>query len=590
MRRSLLCLLALCFCVSFLSCTVTAAPADPRVATAQEQLRSSLGVDTPGAIVLIAQGGELTVSESYGYANIEQRTLVTLDTAFELGDLSSVFVTLGALALAEQGDLDLGASIADYLPAALYDRLALTYPVSVRQLLCGTAGFEGRTLENVFEKDSHRFASLEEALLAEVPRQVTPPDTVIVSSPFAITLAALVIEAVSGVSYTEYITQNVLTPLGMHDTVLEPTASTPFDRPASGHVAVGEGRFSVAAREGRSYSGLYPATGAISTGEDLASLLSYLTANGSALTQQLCSVGLLSHGALTFTCKGEAYVARGSTLYFGASLCLAPAKGLGALVLTNAAPSALLELPEALCGASVGVAVSGEGELPELKVFEGVYSAATMEQHSLLGKLHTMKNAAELTENDDGTLSFLGKRLRQVQPGVFVDAEGDGTLAVVQILRNAEGEVTALITAEGETYLPLPFYYAKLPATVLRVLLVGISVYFLLVGLYELLRLLTGARRGDLRSALAYGLTALLALSVLLQLLVAWSVGTAALSAFFDAMAVVTLFCGFGALVGHIFAFVTSLLDRRLHHRVAYNAMLLVVYVLLICFFGLSVF
>lgn len=589
MRRLIVCLLSLCLCAAFFASAVTAAPADARVRTAQEELQRSLGTDTPGAIVLVAEGGALTVSESYGYADIEQRTLTTLDTAFELGEISSVFVALGAFSLAEQGALDLDADIADCLPAEFYEKLALAYPVSVRQLLCGTAGFEGRTLERIFRKDSHRFVSLEEALLAEVPRQIAAPDTVISESAFGITLAALVIEVVSGVPYTEYVTQHVLTPLGMTHTVLEPTADTDFDRPACGHVALSEGCFALAARQGRSYAGLYPATGAISTGEDMARLLAYLTKQGGAFAAQLCSVGLLAHSAPAFAVKGTVYVNRGSTLFFGASLALEPTKGLGALVLTNVAESALLTLPETLCGADVDVAASSGGELPDVKIFKGVYASAAMEQHSFLGKLYTMKNAVALTAKDD-TILFGEQRLRQVQPGVFVEADGEGAAVALQILRNPEGEVTALVTADGETYLPLPFYYGKLPATVLFVALCGISAYFLLIGLYELLRLFTGERRGDLRTTLAYGLTALLALTVLLQLLVALAVGTATLAAFFSAMSILTLFCGLGALVGHIFAFVTSLLNRHLHHRVAGNAMLLVIYAVLVCFFGLSVF
>ena len=77
---------------------------------------------------------------------------------------------------------------------------------------------------------------------------------------------------------------------------------------------------------------------------------------------------------------------------------------------------------------------------------------------------------------------------------------------------------------------------------------------------------------------------------VLLQLLVAVTSGASAFYSFFGTMAVVALFCGLGATVAHSFAFATSLLNRSLHHRVAYSAMLFLLYVLLICLFGLSVF
>ena len=82
-------------------------------------------------------------------------------------------------------------------------------------------------------------------------------------------------------------------------------------------------------------------------------------------------------------------------------------------------------------------------------------------------------------------------------------------------------------------------------------------------------------------------LAALISVFVLIQVFVAVQWGGAALASLFGAMVVLLLLVGIGALVSYTFAIVTSLTDKKIFNRQIRTAILFVIYVLLIVFWGL---
>lgn len=94
-----------------------------------------------GAVVLVAVDGQTVVTEAMGLADREQASPMRLDTVFRLASLTKPVVTATALALAEQGMLDLHAPVTRYLPdfqPALPDGGACV--ITPHQLLTHTSG------------------------------------------------------------------------------------------------------------------------------------------------------------------------------------------------------------------------------------------------------------------------------------------------------------------------------------------------------------------------------------------------------------------------------------------------------------------
>ncbi|MDT8872788.1 serine hydrolase domain-containing protein [Komagataeibacter rhaeticus] len=94
-----------------------------------------------GAVVLVAVDGQPVVTEAVGLADRERGQPMRADTVFRLASLTKPVVTAAALALAEQGLLDLHAPVTRYLPdfsPALPDGGAAV--ITPHQLLTHTSG------------------------------------------------------------------------------------------------------------------------------------------------------------------------------------------------------------------------------------------------------------------------------------------------------------------------------------------------------------------------------------------------------------------------------------------------------------------
>ncbi|MBO5355469.1 MAG: beta-lactamase family protein [Clostridia bacterium] len=584
---------------AFLIPVCAVSPNDPIIATVQSAVAAQVGTDTPGAAVVVLENGEIAMMEGFGYADIESRTLVVPDTVFEIGDLSAIFVTLAAYRLAEEGQLSLQASIDTYLPGDFMQKLDLAHPVTTEQLLLSSAGFEGRTFDLIFQKPSHRFDSLKEALLAQVPKQIAQPGTLCSYSPFGLALAAYVVECAADLPYAEYVQEKILNPLEITDTVLDPDGEGSNHKMAKGHIVLDEGNFALAGRQGRSYAGLYPASGALSTAADLSALLSFLLKGNAAvlsdasrqiILQTVSKNGIFSSFAPGLFVRGSALGVTDSTTHFGASLWIAPARNIGAVVLTNAANSELLSVPAALCGASSGIAVEAGGTMLDLETLAGTYATAQGEGNSFVGRFMRKNACVQAEVTDGGELLFLGKTMHQIAPGIFAEVGKD--VATLQFLLDEEGEVRAVVTADGEAYLPVSFFEQRIPATILFYAVLLLCLWFLLGGAFSLMRYFAWRYEPHAESfvfTLPLLFAALMSICALLQILVGIRYGGGAFSSFFDAMSVITLLCSIGTIGCFLLAFLASITKRGMTARVARNATLLVVLVLLLHFFGLSV-
>ena len=199
----------------------------------------------------------------------------------------------------------------------------------------------------------------------------------------------------------------------------------------------------------------------------------------------------------------------------------------------------------------------------------------------------------EAVVNEDGTLSFLGMKLKQITPGVFADTAGDPGVAVVQFLLNDEGKVERIVTASGETYLPLSFWESPTPSKLLLYLLIGLAVGFLLAGVFSFLKYLM-TRYHDHAPGFIYTVpllfAALMSLFVLLQVWVGFECGAMAFSSFFAAMSGITLVCGIGATIGFLVSFIASLTRYRMSGRVASSAVFFILFLFLVNVWGLITF
>jgi len=166
-----------------------------------------------GAAVSVVKDGKLFFSKGYGYADFENKILVDPEqTLFKVGSVTKLFTWTAVMQLVEQGRLDLDADINTYLDFHIPD----TYPqpITVKHLMSHTAGFEDQHVGMVAWKDED-LAPEREWLVSHIPARVYPPGEVAAYSNYGATLAGYIVARISGESYSQYVQDTILNPLGM---------------------------------------------------------------------------------------------------------------------------------------------------------------------------------------------------------------------------------------------------------------------------------------------------------------------------------------------------------------------------------------
>lgn len=170
----------------------------------------------PGAVVSVVAGARVLFARGYGVADLDARRPVSPEsTVFRIGSISKVFTATAVAQLADRGRVDLREDVNRYLRRL---RVPATFPqpVTAWHLLTHTAALDEIRPGTQAERESE-LLPLDRFLRGKLVR-LHPPGEVTSYSTYGITLAGLLVEEVSGLSFEEYLTRNVWAPLGMRHT------------------------------------------------------------------------------------------------------------------------------------------------------------------------------------------------------------------------------------------------------------------------------------------------------------------------------------------------------------------------------------
>ena len=172
-----------------------------------------VGTNLAGMSVGIMQGEEVLLKKSYGFANLEWQVPMPMDAVHEVGSVTKQFTTASILQLYGQERLDLDADITDYLPELDTKGRNIT----VRQLANHTSGIKGYTemteFAELFTQEKPREEILR--LIEKYPLDFEPGEALAYSNS-GYFLMGLIIEKVSGLTYEEYLEQQLFPRAGMN--------------------------------------------------------------------------------------------------------------------------------------------------------------------------------------------------------------------------------------------------------------------------------------------------------------------------------------------------------------------------------------
>ena len=188
----------------------------------------------PGAAWGIIVDGELAHAGASGVRDIASKAPVDADTVFRIASMTKSFTAMSILKLRDQGKLSLEDLAEKYVP----EMKGLAYPttdsprITIRHLLSHAEGFPednpwgDRQLADSDER-------LSQMIKGGIPFS-NAPGIAYEYSNYGFAILGRIVSNVSGVKYTDFVTANVLKPLGMTSTSLEPS-TVPPNRLAHGY-------------------------------------------------------------------------------------------------------------------------------------------------------------------------------------------------------------------------------------------------------------------------------------------------------------------------------------------------------------------
>lgn len=163
---------------------------------------------SPGVSLAITWNHQPVYVRSYGMADIENKVKVTEETSFNLASLTKQFTAYAVLLLAEQRKLSMEDPITKYLP-----ELSFFKEITVRQLMNQTSGIPS---DRIGSYGSFANGGAPELLrLYEAQSLVSKPGTQWAYNNNNYNFLSIIVERASGKALTQFLYEEVFTPLGM---------------------------------------------------------------------------------------------------------------------------------------------------------------------------------------------------------------------------------------------------------------------------------------------------------------------------------------------------------------------------------------
>src|ERR1041385_5156343 len=182
--------------------------------TRMEQIVQSYAPGKFMGTVLVAQDGKVLLDKGYGSANLEWDIPNTPTTKFRLGSLTKQFTAASILLLEERGKLKIEDPVKKYMP----DAPAAWDKITIFHLLTHTSGIPSFT--GFADYRSREAEAITPEKLVEWFRDKPlefEPGTKWNYSNSGYVLLGYLIEKISGQSYSDFVQQNIFTPLAMKD-------------------------------------------------------------------------------------------------------------------------------------------------------------------------------------------------------------------------------------------------------------------------------------------------------------------------------------------------------------------------------------
>ncbi|TKJ45609.1 hypothetical protein CEE35_03390 [Candidatus Aerophobetes bacterium Ae_b3b] len=203
-------------------------------------INSFVGDKPPALSIAIALGSDVIYTKGFGMADGPKGMVATADTVYQWSSMSKIVSATAIMQLREKGLLDLDAPVSQYL-----DYFPAQYPITVRQIESHSSGIpepadfvvQYLTLEDQPLPDPDQIAR---RFSKEFTGPGFEPGSASAYSSLNSVILGQIVAEVSGMSYIEYVRENILIPLGMENTDFIYASDAMIEKAAAGAFAANE--------------------------------------------------------------------------------------------------------------------------------------------------------------------------------------------------------------------------------------------------------------------------------------------------------------------------------------------------------------
>jgi CubicO group peptidase (beta-lactamase class C family)/D-alanyl-D-alanine dipeptidase len=263
--------------------TPLAAPAlaqtPPDYSAAIDRLRAAVQYEVeaknlPAFSIALVDDQRLVWAEGFGFQDADKQLPATAETVYRVGSVSKLFTDIAIMQCVEQGELDLDADVATYLPD-FQPQSPFGQAITLRQLMSHQAGLVREPpVGHYFDPDEPSLAATVASL--NTTSLVYPPGARTKYSNAGIAVVGAVLEQGRDQSQVEHVQHRILDPLQMHNSSFIVTPAV-AERLAAGWMRTYDGRVFEAPRF---LLGTGPAGNLYSSVVDLSRFLSCLFREG----------------------------------------------------------------------------------------------------------------------------------------------------------------------------------------------------------------------------------------------------------------------------------------------------------------------
>ncbi len=420
----------------------------------------------PGAVISVVKDGKIVFTKGYGVTDIEKKTPVVPDkTIFRIGSITKVFTATAVMQMTDRKKIKLTDDVNKYLTGVTVPA-TFSQSITFHDLLTHTSGLDeispGRRTS-----DENKVVPLGEFLKTRIVRRAPPGETISYST-YNPALAALAVEQITKTPFKIYLQKNIFEPLQMNHTSITAVKSEYKQDLATGY-EYAENEYQPLPFQ---WFHTYPASDINSTATDMArfmianlqlGVIEGKTILSKRAAQEMQAMHFRNHpkisgwayGFYEGTQNNLRFIEHGGTMDDGYSalMTLVPEKNLGIFVAGNTETGGIplgekikIEFFNRYFPAPKPEVPQAKNPSPAaLKKFAGKYRSIIYCHTCPPNSGAYVPKPFEVKVTDDGMLSFLGGRWKQIEPMLFVLADGARAGQVLfGFKENSKGEITLM--------------------------------------------------------------------------------------------------------------------------------------------------